>query len=369
MTVTAPWSLDTPQLVAAGGVLQTYQTATITTSTGAVVDTFDLERCQLAWDETRAPRVSAALTGPIPDSQALLDAIDPRKAARVVIATGYRLPNGHPDVHTLADLGLRRRPVVRPDDTLALSAQSDEAIVIDQAPANLTNLTGTPQALIRQLVDGCFAAPRTWTDTTVPAAAVTLEVVEDRWTTVNDLADQIGARVYDDGLRGWFIAPAEDTPRRASASLKVGPGGTITGSTTELTRDDFYNRVFLDYQWQDPATRANKRVISVRSVTSGPLAATAANTRTYYERRNTPTTQAAADAAATALLRRLATRGRSMDLEAPAYHWLRPGQTVTAQLPLGAQERHLIQAVTYTLDTGRMAVTTRLPDPSMTIGA
>jgi hypothetical protein len=76
---------------------------------------------------------------------------------------------------------------------------------------------------------------------------------------------------------------------------------------------------------------------------------------------------AAFDAMAASLLRRCLAKGRGIDLSAIAAYWLRPTQTVTVQLPIGPQERHLVRAVEFSLHEGTMQVSTKNPDTVSTI--
>ncbi|ARU53514.1 hypothetical protein CBR64_20880 [Cellulosimicrobium cellulans] len=77
-----------------------------------------------------------------------------------------------------------------------------------------------------------------------------------------------------------------------------------------------------------------------------------------------------ASAVAAARVRRTISRGRQMSVEAAAAaYWLRPGHTITVQLPTGPQERHLVSSVTFDLPSGTMHVRTRVPvDVTITTG-
>ena len=137
-----------------------------------------------------------------------------------------------------------------------------------------------------------------------------------------------------------------------------------------IARDeDWANQVILRYKWTD-AGGADHRIIGSRRVTSGPYAAVAPNIRAYLEDRDTPTTQAEADAAAAALVARTVTRGRALRIATIAAYWVRPGDTVgPITLPTGDPETHLVAAVAFNLRTGLMNLATRLPDNTGTIGA
>lgn len=332
--------------------------------------TLDVERLTVSWDEARAPRVQATLSCKVPQDQATLDALDPRTGVRIQIDAGYVRPGGVQDVHTIADLGLRYRRVSRPDNTLELGAASDEALVIDNHWAGSTlTASSVPDAMttvLRQVFPA--AAP---TVSAAAGSAVTLDPVTDRWTALDDLADRIDADIYDNGLRQWFITARPAVTGTAAAALKVGANGTVLDSDTGLTREGsatgWANRVVLEYDWRDQNGQ-DQRILATADVTSGPFAVTGPGmVKVFHETRDVPTTQAEANTVARNLLRRRLSAGRSMTLSSVAAYWLRPGMTVTVQLPLGPQERHLVSAVEFDPIEGRMTVVTRLPDNSSTI--
>lgn len=365
LTQIAPWSTDTPELL----TRPLTHRSTVTLAGNGTDLTLELTDGRVTFDETRAPRVSAQLVTRVPEEQQTLDRIDPRAAVRVQVAAGYVRPDGLDDVQPLVDLGLRTRTVARPEDTLTLEAAGDEALLIDDAPSNGGTASGSSTlAAILQTVRRIFPSLTMTTTGTPAGAAVNQSPVGDKWQLVADLSDRLGAQTYDNGLRQWFtqLPPELDD---YCLELAVGIGGTLVTSDTSQSRDDgFYNRVFLAYEWTDTGG-VDRRIVAVRSITSGPYAAAVGNVRTYQETRNVPTTQAEADAAATSLVKRTVTRGRSFQVTAPSAYWLRPGHTVKLTLPLGDPELHLVTAVTFDLATGFMDVTTRLPDGVYTIGA
>lgn len=367
LTKVAPWSDDTPQLLPYS--LTHLSTATLILPSGETMP-LDLLAGTVSWDEARSPRVEARLTCRVPTDQAQMDRIDPRTGVRLVITAGYRRQNGLEDVQPLCDLGLRTRVVNRPANEMTLVALSDEALVIDDAPSNGGTCTGTNTVEgIKQTVRRIF--PGLAFTTGLGGAygpAVSQSPLGDKWDLVTDLADRIEAQVFDDGTRSWYIIapPVLSTP---ALQLAVGAAGTITASETGLDRDaGWYNRVFVTYEWRD-GSDVDHTVVAVRSITSGPYAAAAGNTRTLELHRDVPTTQTEANASATSLVRRTVTRGRSFQVTGISAYWLRPGHTVELALPLGDPEQHLCTAVTFDLKSGDMDVTTRLPDGTYTIGA
>lgn len=366
LTRTAPWSSDTHNLLTR--TMSHIVRPTVVLPSGEQFAA-TLEGGRVAFDETRAPRVQASLTCRVPTDQALLDRLDPRTGARLVIDAGYRRPDGLEDVQPLVDLGLRSRRVARPNDTMTLEGASDEALVIDNSASvggsvvEINTQNGIANT-IREIFPGL-----TFDTTGAPGgAALNQSPMGNKWTLVMDLADRIGAQVYDNGLRSWFIRPMPvlTTP---ALGVAVGVNGTILGSDAGLDRDeDWGNRVLLTYKWTDSSNVAHQ-VYGVRSITSGVYAAVTGNTRVVEVDREIPATQTEANAAAASLVARTVTRGRSFSLQAISAYWLRPGHTIEVTLPLGDPEQHLVTGVEFDLGEGTMRVTTRLPDNTGTIGA
>lgn len=73
------------------------------------------------------------------------------------------------------------------------------------------------------------------------------------------------------------------------------------------------------------------------------------------------TTYAAASHAA-ALLRRIASRGRSVPITTPITWWLAVGDTITVDLRSGRQDRQIVSAITTRLPEGIQEITTRDPE-------
>lgn len=380
---TSPFRADTPVLLATSiGV----HTAVAIDTPGGLVD-LDVQTASLSYDEARAPRVQADITARVPPEQATLDALDPRRSTRLVVTTGYLRPDGVTDVHELADLGLRIRSVNRPANTVTLQGASDEAVVLDAAaaPEAVTPSQTSVSTAVRQLVNYGLGAPAAFTVTqpdSVPADPIVVEYgTGDLWATIDDQCDKVGADVYADGLRRWWLTPR---PRLAApaARLVVGAGGTVLDARTDLTREDWHNAVQLVYRWAEEKNAGGTvvqvpRLLAGRAAaTTGPYAAGPGNRRVYSETRQLPLqqlsdpppiTQPAADTAARSILARRLAHGRSLTLSAISHLWLRPGHTVEVLLPTGPEESYLLSAVTFDLLAGRMSLRLRRPDTATTI--
>ena len=333
---------------------------------GGETITLDVQGWRLKFDESQSPRVQANLDVRVLTDAAQLSRIDPRTGARLELDLGYTRPGGTQDVHTIANLVLRRRPVARPDDVMRLEAHSDESLVIDGSPVvgpafSNASTTGAITAVLAAVFPGI-----TPTVTSAVGPAIAQGPYDDRWDLVLDLADRIGARVYDDGLRVWHIDPAPvlGTP---ALDLAVGANGTIVTSDADLSRDQWANVVLLRYRWRDTSD-VEHTITAVRRITTGVYAANVGNSKIELVEREVATTQTEANAAAAALVARTVTRGRSLTVSAVSAYWLRPGDTVNVTLPTGPTEQHLVVSVEFN-DLGLMTVVTRLPDNTGTIGA
>lgn len=365
MSLTDPFLPDSPELIT--GTHSQLVTVVATHPSWPAPIPLEAAEGTLSWDEQRAPRARLLLTCKVPTDPDTLDQLDPRVGVRLQVSAGYARTDGTQDVHLVADLGLRNRRVTRPQNLLELEAAGDEALVIDASAVSTSVSAADEPTAITQLLR--LGAPGAAVDVTVDgAAAAAVSPVTDLWSTLDDVADRIDADVYDTGLRRFQVTPRPAIAAASAASLKVGANGTIQESDTALSRDEWYNAVRLVYTWAN-AAGAEQTVVGTAQITSGPFATSGpAGVRRYAEDRNVPTSQAGATAAAAALLRRLVSRGRSFQLRAVSALWLRPGMTVTVQLPTGNQERHLVAAVSFDLAGGWMDVTTRLPDNLNTIG-
>jgi hypothetical protein len=280
----------------------------------------------------------------------------------VHITAGYRRPDGTLQTQEVANLGLRRRWRNLPADTITITAASDEMLVVDASPTSLdpandvtgTTTTGAMTTILRKAIAGLTP---TVTGSTGPA--VTLSPLGDKWDAIETLADSIGADIYDDGTRAWYITP-RPTLGTAVVHLATGAQGTVLEVNDGMDRETFYNRVYLLHEWWD-STNTRRIIESVKSAT-GTYAPTSGNTRTLELRRTTPVTQAQADNAAQALVNRSVSRGSGYDLRAVSAYWVRPGDTVSTAILDDPPGTGLVSRVSFDLRTGLMDLSTRLPE-------
>ncbi len=322
---------------------------------------------ELTFSEDWAPYAQAKLECSIPDA-GNLERLDPRFNARIELDLGYIYPDGTEDVHKVADLALRSRPVNRPADTLNLDAGSDEYRAQDYRVLWWAGMErGGINEAVQWMADYAEHPEPVKFSSEFPngtgraeLAEVEVQIGDDYWSIMDDCAARTGKRVWCDEFRTWRVGTRAERTGTVMHELKVGENGTIVDASSSLDREEWYNAVCLRYRWNDAAN--NEHIVYGRAVlTTGPFSVDAVGFKAYFEEVPRPVGQAAADAAATTRLKNLSTRGRSITLTAAAAYWLRPGHTVSVQLPTGSAELHLVQSVSFRPSDGLMTVTTRQP--------
>lgn len=338
--------------------------------TGAPIP-LDLEDLSITFDESWSPHIQADIRAKVPEDQVTLDRLDPRLNCRVAITLGYVYDGRVSDVHDVADLHLRTREVLRPDNQLRLTASSDEARAQDAK--RRTADAAPPKTGINEII--AYAAGKA----VYPDAAeivsdfppgygvnsfteLSLDVGNDFQSIITDAAGRAGVWVYSDGARRWHITTRAEVAGVSAHKLFTGPDGTIFESDTALQREDFFNSVCLKYTWKDVANVDQVIFGEAYVPGSGAYGVSVIGWNTYVEERQGPITQPQATAAAQTVLKYKITRGHGIRLGAAAAYWLRPGMTVTIQLPSGDQERQLIRAVSFNPKSGSMSITTRQPE-------
>jgi hypothetical protein len=340
---------------------------------------FDIvaEDVEVTFAEDWSPHVQAKITGPVASVLAELDAMDARRNCRVQISAGYLFEDGTLDVKPLADLGLRWRGIRRPSNETGLTASSDEARAQDRRRAEATGLpvfTGL-NAAVQWFADYAMY-PETATvvsDFTAATGAVSVAGMEaavgtTMWDPMEDAAARTGKWLYCTADRIWRIRARPEVGGMPKHTLTVGKWGTIFGSESTLDRTGWANQSIVEYAWTD-AVGASQKVYGRAKVTAGPYSVDNVGYCTDHKVYNMPATQAQADATAATRVRSLVTRGRGLSLEAHAAYWLRPGDTITVQLPTGPAEDHIIKSIKFRPVAGSMAIETRQPlDVTITSG-
>lgn len=338
--------------------------------------TLDVADHDIDWDETRTPRVQGYLDVPVPEDQATLNLIDPRTLVKVHLLAAYRLGSGEWDEHEVAVLYLRNRRVVRSpgSDVLRLIVASAESLFIDASGPNPTadgsSLFTQPSltAAVRYYVTSLFAGtplaamPTDGADFTPP---VDVPIAPHPWDALSDLAEQYDANIYDNGTARFTVAPRQLLAAETVLALSVGTNGTIMTSNTGISRDDWGNWVAVFYNWTDGAG-ISQWDGGAAHVLSGPFAVAAAGYKVVTVERNMWGSVTTGNRLAATILRRMLARSRSYTIQAVPAWWVRPESTITVQLPLGEQERHLVSRVGFR--PGAMTIETRLPDTASVIG-
>jgi hypothetical protein len=335
------------------------------------------EGLSITYAEDWSPHIQADITAAVPTTEQL-NLLDPRINCRIQIDCGYRYPNGLEEVPMLADLGLRSRPVSRPDNRLTLSAASDEARAQDRRRVEdygpFTTFDGINE-LVQFFADYAVYPATAEVLTEYPADGgywgiygITASIGTPMWDVIADAAARCNVWVHCTSDRKWRIRPKVTTSGTPQHVLTVGKDGTIETSDSKLDRVEWFNQSILEYTWKDAA--GDEHTVYGRArVTSGPYAVDTVGYKTDHLVINRAATQSQADAAAASRVSNLVTRGRSLSLEAHAAYWLRPAMTITVQLQTGPAENHLIKSITFDPGAGRMSIETRQPlDVTITTG-
>ena len=335
----------------------------------------------LSYDEGWTPHVQASLTVAIPEDQATLDLLDPRLLPRVRITAGYVFDDRRIESHQIANLILRDRTVSRPQGTMQLDAASDECLLDDAGVVGPTSID-YPGVQVWSLTEALRVMMERATGVS-PSIVVSLEdqvEIEMAWldtwqSLVSDWVDQAAGWFYHDGMSSWFLRRRPDVVASTDHVLSVGPGGNITGSQAVLTRegDQWANDVFVHYTWRAGGFDYMRyghawisggpwRAYDVDPIGFDQIGEPRLGIKRLVYQREGQISQLRANAAARAILARRASGGRRLSIDAVAAYWLRPGATITAQLPTGDQERQLVSSVSFRIPAGDMTVHTRLPD-------
>ena len=179
---------------------------------------------------------------------------------------------------------------------------------------------------------------------------------DDCWSLISEAASRAGAWVYGDGNR-WIITGRPVNTGTIAHTVAAGDRGTLFSSDAQISREGSANSCLITYRWKEGTV--DKLMSGFAEVNSGPLVPATAGRMGDATERKGPVSQATANKAAAGRLANLASRGRALLLEAHAAYWLRPSQTITAQLRTGAPEDVLIRAITYSPLAGTMNITTR----------
>lgn len=331
----------------------------------------DIETGWVKFDDSVAPRIQANLTCKIPADSSVLDSLDARKTFRVQIFAGYKWNSVEKDTQLLANLHVRSRSITRPNNRMELECWSDEGLAMDykrlawdsQPPqTNLLDAVAYHRLIATiggDLPDIVSDYPPDFGASAV--AGLIQEPGQSGWDLITESAARAGVSVYCDSDRTWRIAKPQALSSVTALNLTTGGGGIIIDSNSVYSRDNFRNAVCIKYAWKDGGG-VDQVVFGHAFIQTGPFSLAEIGYNSEFIERNVPATQAQADTAASAVLTAYSRRGRSFSVAAVSAYWLRPGQTVTATLPEGEQERLLVSAVYFNFPTGSMSVRLRQPE-------
>lgn len=334
----------------------------------------DVEDCNISFDSSWSPYIQGDITAKLIEDQGMLDSLDPRNGCRVHIYMGYVYDGFVDDVHLVADLHIRSRTVERPSNMIKITLSSDEALAQDykrmswdgQPPVTGINEFVSYLAEIAQRpTPPVIASDYGASYGASMLSGITMETGQDAISLINDAAERLELWIYCDGDRTWRIKKRPDYVGATALKLTTGASSTIIEASSTLTRGEgqglgFHNAVGIKYQWKN-GSGVDQVIYGNAEVISGTYAVSSIGFNTYFEERSIPVTQSQATAAATARLKRLVGRGHQMEMTAHAAYWLRPGMTVTVQLPIGDQQRLLVRSVTFNPVSGTMNVALTQP--------
>ena len=368
--MTAPYKAKVAELIT--GSLRHEVAVTAVTRTGAryPLDVTDGD-LSVTFAEDWAPYGQVKITAAIPADQETLDVLDPRLNCQLEILAGYTYPDTERDVWPLGTFGLRSRPASRPAGTLSLNAATDEARAQDYKI--IWSGSGISRAGLNEAATWCIgyalapAVPQIISEFPAGSFADDLDnleinVGEDLWNALDDIAGRTGARIYCDEHGVWRIVARPELAGTPAHTLETGPAGTIVSTDADLSREDGWaNAVVVRHRWTPEGAPGEISVQGYAGAASGPYAISAVGYCTYFEAGETPITTAQANKKAATRLKNLITRGRALELTSIAAYWLRPGMTVLSELPTGEPEKLIVQSITFHPLTGLMDLKMRQP--------
>lgn len=369
-----PWHVDAVELVKDS--LEHLSTVSVVTQDDMVHE-LAVESLAVTFAEDWSPHVQVTVDVALPAALEFLEELDGRKGARLQVDAGYVYPDGRTDRHLLADVGLQERRILRPANTVQLTACSDEvraqdtlhrftSTALDHADTNAGFRYFMEKAMAPEELIFTSQFPEGWNAQALQD--MPLDTGESMWEAMAELAAFQDMWVYCDGLRRWRVRSRPTVGGEPMAYLATGSRGTVVQSETALDRTEFYNSAVVRYKWRD-LNGVDQQTIGRAQAWGGDLGVQTVGWKTLFVDVDRRARQDRADAYARTLVSQSITRGRGVTVTAVAAYWLRPGMTVTVALPTGNVEDHLVRSVTFRPGEGLMDVVTRQPlDLTITTG-
>ena len=311
----------------------------------------------LTFDENWAPY--AQLSG----SFKYLDArartfMDPnlKEPAYIRVAAGYAYDFDKKYLADMAKLRLRTAVTSAPSMDNAVTAASSEAQLqdwlwsLESSPVIPTQ--NTKDALLWCLDQAGNREPFDYetegTNVTLPDGGI--EQGANLWDIARDIAASGKCWFYHDGLGQWRLRPRPlpvDNPR---TRLEVGQQGTVISYQIGKSREDYADGVIVKHSW---GSGDSQKMVG--------KAAVANPTRWRLVNRDTAITKEDANSEAKSLLDRFMGVRESIEIEAKAAYWLRPGHFVQVRLP-GVDRVCRVSRVQFSFPAGRMSVRAVIPE-------
>lgn len=282
---------------------------------------------------------------------------------------GIRYPSGQVEELRIGTLWLEDVTGDRPDLTLTVTAGS-RSLRVSQAGFASGPFQSVPTNRVDQEIPrviqkalGGSSPPITATPATGwPLVPKGTKYDGDPWDAVRDLADLGGGECFYDRLGDLVLRETPAMKPVEDAIFQVGPTGTIVRSTSTISRIGGANGARVTFTSSDAK---KPDVVSVVRHDAGGTSPTRwdgpMGRLLLVATRPGPVTQAEADKATTALLRRRLGLTRQVSpIEVVTDPRIEPGDTVRLKFASGANERHVVQSVTIDLGTAAtMTITTR----------
>lgn len=313
-----------------------------------------MSNASLTFDENWAPY--AQFSGDfqwLPEQTIQSFGVDEKTRVRVKAGYGFDFRGKY--VHDMAVLNLRSIVQSVPKMGLNITAASSEVFLQDKVyaltnkPVYPTNSAQAGIAWVLQQAKNTENLVAETPGTNVPPPSEGVAQGQVLWDVARDIAAAGKVWLFNDGLGTWRIKPRPVLASDPKTVLQTGAEGTIISYQIGRSREAYADGVIVKHSW---GSADNQTVTGVASVEEP--------TRWKVLNRDTAITKPAADEEAKGLLGRLKGVVLSIEVEAKAAYWLRPGDFVQVRIP-GVEKLCRVSRVQFSFPAGRMNV--RLIDP------
>lgn len=256
----------------------------------------------------------------------------------------------------LADQGVRVTGVDRS------KAVADRRFEKPRRPTGgATTRVGWITTLVREVFTGLPATDTTGNTEPMPYPTPVWE--RERWGAIEELATSIGAEAFFDARGGLVIRSEPVITNPVAWWVDAGASGVLVDGARNISRERTYNVVVATGEPLGNFAPARAVVADTSPASPTRVDGPFGRVPRFY---NSPllrtTTQATK--AATALLGRVRSLNRQLELSLVPNPALEPGDVIEVRLDDGSRERHLIDKVTCPLDPATaMSLSTRSTNP------